>query len=301
MQLAETYCTMASFAEHMDAQQAGQCSIELVRVIRQDYMHPLIRSNITPFRSQSLREAWDQSTDTRVAHTHELLKTLGTIVDIFFSLANVSPNVRDAWLEHPNGRLEQIEICQYRFDEANMSSRWSKTRQSELSRLLGEVIGESHDRFREGPSLDRVQHDVYEVLPSQSSRRNDRIDGKGKDNTKSTVQSAATSDKKFCVDLLRGVGQTKPRAKEIMNAIPDLKPPTVKTDGNNELNVCLRAMSSDLGKCGNRKCKLYHFPRNCSSPPTGVDISGLLAFLRTPEVKAKIELTDLGKKVLGSL
>ena len=176
-------------------------------------MHPLIRSSITPIRGQSLRDAWDQSTESRVAHTHELLKTLGTIADIFFSLASASPNVRDAWLQHQNGRTEQIQICEYRFDEDNMSNRWSKTRQSELGRLLSEVIGESHDKFREGPSMGRVLHDVYEVIPPQSTRRNDRTEGKGKHNTTATVQSAATSEKKrYCVDLLRSVGQTKPRA-----------------------------------------------------------------------------------------
>ena len=183
-----------------------------------------------------------------------------------------------------------------------MSNRWSKTRQSELGRLLSEVIGESHDKFREGPSMGRVLHDVYEVIPPQSTRRNDRTEGKGKHNTTATVQSAATSEKKrYCVDLLRSVGQTKPRAGDIMNVIPDLKPPTVKIDATTELNVCLRAMSSDLGKCGNKRCKLYHFPQDCAGPPAGVDISALLTFLRTPEVKAMVELTDLGKKVLGSL
>lgn len=294
LQLAETFCFLVSLAEKRPNDDEQDCSIELVRAVRNDFIRQLRHRLTVSYEFPSLREAWDRSRESRVAYTHHFFDTLAQIVEAFYILANASPNTHKAWIRHRGLRQpKEVEICEFRLPSQRNSQL------STLCNRLGTVITDSLNRFKNDPGMKLVRKSTYAHNSQQSGTSHD---GKGK--KKETAAPRQSNDGKlgFYVDLLQTVSGSAMKAGALLRARSADKPLRVTVNGNEERNVCLRAMSSKLEGCSHKSaCKFYHFPKDVSGPPTGVDLQDLIAFLQEPAVKKKVVPTELGTKVLGPL
>ena len=126
---------------------------------------------------------------------------------------------------------------------------------------------------------------------------------KGKNNTtKKNSVSASASTQAFCVPLLQTTAD-EPRInlRRLANQTEPSASSTVKK-GTEQTPVCIKSLCAKFGGgCKDTKCKRYHFPKNCSSPPDQVDLSEFVAWLKLDTVKAQIKPTERGAKVFGSL
>jgi hypothetical protein len=295
MRLAETYCTMVSFAESTQQTHNYECSIELVAAMRRLFMRQLRYGKCAPHPFDKLEDAWNQSTESKVAYTSEFFDTLGQIANAFCALARQRPNTRQCFIKDTQLRQpKRVTICEYRYNDPPPSQQWGQ-RQPDLASHLGTVIENSVQRFKRGPIFATVRKDVYSAPQSQPQKRGASTQ-KGKKTADTTERKAAPGKS---VELLKCLTATK--ASEVIKAHPSKTAPTVATATDASQGVCLRAMSSGFGGCPFKKCKLYHFPTGVTNPPAGVQLDNLLAFLQAPEVQALVVPTELGKKVLRPL
>jgi hypothetical protein len=111
-------------------------------------------------------------------------------------------------------------------------------------------------------------------------------------------KQSQNTNKPFVIELFKAKSGTKIAVKEQLMQHNGGKAPMV--DGK---PLCMRSCGSHLGRCTNyarNKCaRFYHFDASSQSPPVGVDLSDLKRFLEIEAIKAILEPTELGRKVLG--
>ena len=299
LSLAETYCTLVSFAESISDGLGDGCSIALVRAIRLEYMSLMRHTSVFPVQFRSLEDAWNRAVESRVAYTAEFFETLGRLVDTFYTLATTPDNTFVGWIKNKDSKTpRQIEMCRYKFKDGEASLQWNSSKDPELSAHVNSIIRNSLDRFQHGPSIAMVRHGIYVPPAASLPRKSTQTDSKGK-----AHDAPARNSDGFCVELLRNVKAPSKnmRAVTVARAHPSKKYPTVIVGSNAPVGVCLRAMGSCLFRCKIKNCKLYHFPAQGTRPPADVNLTNLLEFLNDPAVSALVAPTELGEKVLRPL
>jgi hypothetical protein len=152
-----------------------------------------------------------------------------------------------------------------------------------------------------GFSITAIPKEIYTapVPPARKHRErnseHDDDDEQGKTKTKKQKRSGT----QFVVELLRPTNGKHIKVSRQLLCHNGGKAPSVKAQGKDK-ELCLRSCGTLLGKCNKGDdCPNFHFDKQAQTPPEGVDLNAVKQFLANEKIKALLEPTDLGKKVLG--